>query len=83
MSQIVKLNLHPTIEGKLYLGADMRRVVHVFPDISSNRKTELSMLRRELAARMGREAEYDAYLITTTDGVQFIKDTGKALALEF
>jgi hypothetical protein len=55
--KVIALNHHYAKEGKVYLGAGGRRVLHVFPDLPESAAT--IALRLELTKRAGRDAEYD------------------------
>jgi hypothetical protein len=59
----IPLNHFYAKEGKVYLEAGGRRVLHVFPDLPECAAT--IALRLELTKRAGRGAEYDDVIVHT------------------
>jgi hypothetical protein len=61
--KVIPLNHFYAKEGKVYLEAGDRRVLHVFPDLPECAAT--IALRLELTKGAGRDAEYDHVVIHT------------------
>jgi hypothetical protein len=63
MHQIVELGLRHAPQGNLYLEDGGRRVLHVFPDLSSEDAQALADLRTELEKLVGGLHGYDECII--------------------
>ena len=67
MYKVIPLNLSHATEGRLYLEASGRRILHVFPDLRSDQTTEIATLRAALAKHVGPHGDYDGFFINPID----------------